>query len=128
MDVLFVRVAAEDELELGGGDEFADDVLDVVADDAFSGREIADAHPDDPALNIADGLRVAPLLDVLAHRDILRLPVVCLHRLVEIVGPLVFQRENVEVGNLTAVNDLLGGESGLGLVLIKNECLGADGK
>ena len=100
VDVLLVGVAAEDELQLGGGDELADDVLDVVADDALGGGKVADAHADDPALDRrTDGLRVAPLLDVLAHRDVLRLPVVGLHRPVEIVGPLVFQREEVEASS-----------------------------
>ena len=113
VDVLLVGVAAEDELELGGGDELADDVLDVVADDAFGGGEVADAHADDPALEIGNGLRVAPLLDVLAHRDVLRLPMVRLHRLVEIVGPLELQGEDVEVGNLATVDDALRGEGGL---------------
>ena len=96
VDVLLVGVAAEDELQLGGGDQLADDVLDVVADDAFGRGEIADAHADDPALDVGHGLLVAPLLDILAHRDVLRLPMVGLHRPVQIVGPLVFQREQVE--------------------------------
>jgi len=58
-------------LQLGGGYELADDVLDVVADDALGGRKVANAHPDDPALDLGHGFLVAPLLDVLTHRDIL---------------------------------------------------------
>ncbi len=128
VDVLLVGVAAEHELQLGGGDDFADDVLDVVAHDALGGGEVTDAHANDPALDVGHGLRVAPLLDVLAHRDVLGLPVVRLHRLVEIVGPLELEREDVEVGNLAAVDDLLGGERSFSLVLIENEILGADGE
>ena len=126
VDVFLVRVAAEHELQLRGGDQFADDVLDVVADDALGGGEIADAHADDPALDIADGLVVAPLLDVLAHRDVLRLPVVGLHRAVEIVGPLVLQREQVEGHRRAAVDDPLGGKRGFGLGLIEDEGLGTN--
>jgi len=37
VDVFLVRVAAEDELQLGRGDEFADNVLDIVADNALGG-------------------------------------------------------------------------------------------
>ena len=54
MDVFLVGVAAEHQLELGGGDHLADDVEDVVADDAFGGGEVADAHLDDPALDVGD--------------------------------------------------------------------------
>jgi hypothetical protein len=54
VDVLLMRVAAEHELELGRGDQLADDVLDVVADDALGGGEVADAHADDPALVVGD--------------------------------------------------------------------------
>jgi hypothetical protein len=63
-----------------------------------------------------NGLFVAPLLDVLAHRDVLRLPMVGLHRPVKIVRPLVLQREQVEGHRGPAVDDLLRGESGLGFV------------
>ncbi len=117
VDVFLVGVAAEDELELGGGDDFADDVEDVVTDDAFGGGKVADAHFDDPALDVGD-LVGAPLLDVLLHRDVLRLPMVVLHRLVEVVRPGVFEREDVEEHGFLAVDDLLGvvGEFGLGLV------------
>ena len=114
MDVFLVGVAAEHELELGGGDDLADDVEDVVADDAFGGGEVADAHLDDPALDVGDFIG-APLLDILLHGDVLGLPVVVLHRLVEIVGPLVFEREDVEEHRVPAVDDLLGGEGLLGL-------------
>src|SRR5258708_33958217 len=85
------RVTAEYELELGSGDEFADDVLDVVADNAFSGGEITDAHADDPALDVGDEFHVAPLLDILAHGDVFRLPMVGLHGAIEVVGPRVFE-------------------------------------
>ena len=113
-------VAAEHQLELRGGDELADDVEDVVADDAFGGGEIADAHLDDPALDVGN-LIGAPLLDVLLHGDVLGLPVVVLHRLIEIVGPLVFERQDVEEHRVAAVDDFFGGECLLGFVTIKGE-------
>ena len=128
MNILFVGVTAKDQLQLRGGHEFADDVLDVVTDNTLGGGEIANAHADDPAFDVADGFLIAPLLDVLAHWHILGLPVVGLHRLVEIVGPLVFERENVEIRYLAAVDDFLCGERGLGLVLIEHERLIADGE
>ena len=122
VDVLFVRVTAQDELELGGGNDFADDVDDVIADDTFGGGEIADGHLDDPPVDLADlaGL-VAPLFAVLLHRDILGLPMVVLHRLVEIVRPLVLQREDVEEHRLATVDDALVGEGFLGFGLIEDE-------
>ena len=126
VDVLLMRVAAEDELQLRRGDKLAHDVLDVVAHDAFGGGEVADAHADDPALDIADMRGVAPLLDVLAHRDVLRLPVVRLHFPIQLVGPLVFQREQIEGHGLATVDDLLRGKRGLSLLLVEVERLGAD--
>jgi hypothetical protein len=54
VDVFLVGVAAEHELEFGRGDHLADDVEDVVADDALGGGEVADAHHDDPALDVGD--------------------------------------------------------------------------
>ena len=98
VDVLLVRVAAEHELELGRRDELAHDADDVVADDPLGGGEVADAHAHDPAVDLGQGARIAPLLDVLAHLDVLGLPVVGLHRAVELVGPAVAQREQVEGG------------------------------
>ena len=126
VDVFLVGVAAEDKLQLGGGDDLADDVEDVVTDDALGGGEVADAHLDDPALDIGD-LVGAPLLDVFLHRDVLRLPMVVLHRLVEVVGPGVFERQDVEEHRVLAVDDFLGivGEFGLGL--IEDEGAGAEG-
>ena len=126
MDVLLVRVAAEDELELGGGHEFADHVLDVVTDNAFGGRKIADTHADDPTLDLGEGLLIAPLLDVFAHRDILGLPVVGLHLAVKIVGPLIFQREQVEAHGLTTVNHAFGGKRSFSLGLVEDESLGSN--
>ena len=123
VDVFLVGVAAEDELELGGGDDLADDVEDVVADDAFGGGKVADAHFDDPALDIGN-LVGAPLLDVLLHRDVLRLPMVVLHRLVEVIRPGVFEREDVEEHRVLAVDDFLGVVSELGLGLIEKQTCG----
>ena len=56
-------------------DELADDVEDVVSDDAFGGGEVADAHLDDPAFDVGD-FAALPLLDIGLHLDVLGLPVV----------------------------------------------------
>ena len=113
-------VAAKNELELGGGDKLADDVEDVVTDDAFGGGEVADAHLDDPALDVGD-VAALPLLDVGLHLDVLGLPVVVLHRLVEVVGPLVFEGQDVEEHGVAAIDDGFGGDGGFGFVLVENE-------
>ena len=126
VDVLLVGVAPEHQLELRGRHQFPHHVLDVVPDDALGRREVADAHPDDPALDLRHRLLVAPLLDVLPHRDILRFPVVGLHRPVKVVGPLVLERQEVEGHRLPAVDHLFRGERGLRLVLVEEEGLGAD--
>jgi hypothetical protein len=124
VDVLLVGVAPQDKLELRGRHQLSHDVLDVVPDDALGRREIADPHPDDPALDVRHGLGVAPLLDVLAHRDVLGLPVVGLHLAVKVVGPLVFQRKEVERHRLAAVDDALGGKRSFRLRLVEDERLG----
>ena len=119
-------MAAEDELELGGGDELADDVEDVVTNDAFGGGEVTDAHLDDPALDVGD-VATLPLLDVGLHLDVFRLPVVVLHRFVEVVGPLVFEGQDVEEHGVAAVDDGFGGDGGLCFVLVEGEGAVSDG-
>jgi hypothetical protein len=52
VDILLMGVAAEHELQLRSGHEFADDVLDVVAHDALGRRKVPDAHPDDPPIDV----------------------------------------------------------------------------
>jgi len=52
VDIFLVGVATKDELELRSGHGLADDVDDIVTDNPFSGGEVADAHFDDPALNV----------------------------------------------------------------------------
>src|SRR5690606_15328003 len=97
-------------------------------DDALGGGEVADAHADDPALLVGDRAFVAPLLDVLAHGNVFGLPMVGLHGAVEVVGPLILQRQEVGGHGLATVDDALGGEGGLGLVLIEEERFGTDGE
>jgi len=109
MDVFLVCVTAKDELQLGSGDDFADDVEHVVTDDSFGSGEVADTHFDDPTLDVGD-LIGAPLLDVLLHGDILWLPVIVLHRLIKIVSPLILERENVEEHGVFTVDHSLGVE------------------
>ena len=126
MNVFFVSVAAEDELELGGGHEFADDVKDVVTNDAFRGGEVTNAHFDDPALDVGD-FTPLPLLDIGLHLDVLGLPVVALHVLVEVVSPLVFQGEDIEEHGVATVDDRLGGDGGVGFVFIEDKSAVANG-
>ena len=121
VDVLLVRVAAEHELELGRGHQLADDVDDVVADDPLGGGEVADAHADDPAIDLRQRGAVAPLLDVTRHRDVLGLPVVGLHRAVQLVRPAVAQREQVERHRLAAADHALGRQRRLGLLAVEHE-------
>ena len=118
MDVFFVGVAAQHQFKFGCGNDFADDVQHVVAYNPFGRREIADAHLDDPAFDVRDFIR-APLLDVLLHRDVLGLPVIVLHRLVQIVRPLVFEWEDVEEHRLLAVDHSLTGVGLLGFFAIQ---------
>ena len=105
MDILLMGVAAKDELDLRSGDEFAYDVQDVVANDAFSSREIADTHADDPSLDVAKEFRVAPLLDIFLHGNIFGLPMVCLHGAVQFVSPWILEREQIEEHGLAAIDD-----------------------
>lgn len=84
-----MSVATENELQLWCGDELADDVEDIVTDNAFGCGKITNPHLDDPALDVRD-LTPLPLLDVGLHLNVLRFPMVPFHRLVEIVSPLVF--------------------------------------
>ena len=122
VDVFLLGVAAEGELELRRGDGLADDMEDVVADDAFGGGEVADAHLDDPAVHIGDGAGgVAPVLAILLHLDVLGLPVVGFHLFVDVVGPSVFQGEDVEKHGLAAIDDAFGGVGSLGLVAVEDE-------
>ena len=127
MDVLLMGVTPEHEFELGSGDDFADDVEDVVPDDALGGGKVTDAHLDDPAINVGDGLGgVAPLLAILLHWDIFGLPMIVLHLLVELVRPGVFEREDIEEHRLPSVDDALGSKSVFGFATVENECLWAD--
>ena len=120
MDVFLMGVATENHFKLRGGDDLADDVEDVVADDSLGGGEVADAHFDDPTFDIGNFIG-APLLDVALHGNFLRLPMVCLHVLVEVVGPGVFEREDVEEHRVLAVDDFLGVEGEFRFGCIENE-------
>jgi len=126
VNVFFVSMAAQDQLEFRSRHQLAHHVLHIVAHDTFGGGKITDPHPHDPTLNIRQSLIVAPLLDILAHRDILRLPVIGLHRAIKIISPLVFEREEIEGHGFATIDHLLSGKSGFGFGLIENEGLGAD--
>ena len=61
------------------------------------------------------------------HLDVLRLPVVVLHRLVEVVGPLIFQGEDVEEHGVATIDDGFGGDGGVGFIFIEDEGAVSDG-
>jgi hypothetical protein len=95
---------------------------DVVADNSLSSAEVTNRHLDDPAVDLRDGpCCVAPLFNILLHWDIFRLPMIGLHRLVEIISPLVFQGEDVEEHRVLPVDDLFCTESLLGFTFIEYE-------
>jgi hypothetical protein len=124
MDVFLMGMPAEDQLQFRGGDDFAGDMQDVVPDNPLGRAEIADRHLDDPAVDVGDFAGgVAPLLDILLHRNVFRLPVVGLHRLVGFVGPLVLQGQDVEEHRVLAIDDFLGREGLFGLALVEGEFL-----
>ncbi len=104
VDGLLGDVAEGGVFEFGRGEVVLDDVEDRVADDAFGGREVADAHLDDPALLGGKCVGV-PLVGVFGHVDDVRFPVVRLHLFVDAVGFVVFERENVQFCGAVAVDD-----------------------
>ena len=126
VDVFLVGMAAENELQLGCSDDLANDMEDVVTDDALGGGEVADAHFDNPALHIGYFVG-APLLDVFLHRDVLRFPMIILHRLVEVIGPGVFERQDIEEHRVLAVYDFFRVVSEFGLGFIEDEGSGSEG-
>ena len=95
-------------------------MLYVIANDALGSREIANRHFDDPSLCIGK-IGASPELYVFLHRNVLWFPVVVLHRLVKIVCPLVFERQDVEEHGVLAVDDLFRIKSFLSFGLVKNE-------
>ena len=107
MNVLLVGMTPKDHFEFGRGHQFPYHVHDVVPHDPFGSRKVTDPHLDDPPLHVRDLLRPAPLFHVLLHWDVLRLPMIILHRLVEVIRPLVLQRQNVEEHCILAVDDPL---------------------
>ena len=120
MDVFFMGMTAEDEFQLWSGDQFPNDVLHIVTDDAFRCAEVANAHHDDPAL-VLGNFGGAPLLDVLLHLDVFRFPMIGLHRAVEVVGPLVFQGQQIEGHGLAAIDHFFGGEGCLSFIMIESK-------
>ena len=126
VDVLFMSVATEHELKLRRGDELTDHVLDVVTHNAFGGGKVSDAHTDDPTFLVGHNAVVAPLLDVLTHGYVFWLPVIGLHRAVELIGPLILQGEQIEGHRVATINHFFSGKRGLRFVLIEDEGFGAD--
>ena len=109
------------QLELGRRHELPDYMLDVVPHNPFGRGKVSNPHPDDPPLHITDGLAVLPLLNVFAHTDIFGLPMVRLHFSIKVVGPGIFQREEVESHCLLSEDHPLARKSGLGLLLVEDE-------
>ena len=81
---------------------------------------MTDPHPDNPSLDIAQFVS-SPLFNVLSHGDVLRLPVVGFHVAIELIRPLVFERQQVERHRLAAVDNPLGRVRLLRLGLIQNK-------
>ena len=96
MDVFLVGMTSKDELEFRRGHDLANDMKDVVADDTFRCGEVTNAHFDYPALDIGDSALVAPLFAVFLHLNVLGLPMVRLHRLIESVCPLGLRVQDVK--------------------------------
>jgi hypothetical protein len=61
------------------------------------------------------------LLDIFLHGDVLGLPVVVLHRLVEVIRPLVFEWEDVEEHGFFAVDHALAGVGEFGFFAVEDE-------
>ena len=59
------------------------------------------------------------MLAVFLHRDVFRLPVIIFHRLVQIVGPGVFERKDIEVHGILAVDDAFSAESGFSFFTVE---------
>ena len=95
-------------------------MLDIIPDNTLGRREIADRHFNNPALHIGE-LAAAPELHVFLHRDILWLPMVILHCLVEIVGPLVFERQDIKEHCVLTIDDLFSGKCLFRFGLVENE-------
>ena len=126
VDVLLVRVPAEHELQLGRRHELANDMEDVVADDPLRRREVANTHPHDPAVDLRQRQSLAPLLHIALHRHVLGLPVIRLHRPVQLVRPDVPERQQIERHRLPPADHAFRRERRFGFRLVEDERPGAD--
>ena len=106
--------------ELSCGEVVFDNVKHGIAHNAFSGREITDAHFDNPTLFWGERTGV-PLLGVLGHVDDVWLPVVRLHLFIDAVGFVVFDGENVELSGTDPVDDFFTGETFAGFGFIETK-------
>ena len=99
-----MRMAAEQQFELGSSHQLTGHMLNIISHNTLSRREITDCHLDDPTLRIRK-VGTAPQLDILLHWDVFRLPVIVLHGFIQIICPLIFQRQDIEEHRVLAVNN-----------------------
>ena len=107
-------------LQLGRREIILDDVQHRVAHDALRRGKIAHAHLDDPPLLRRKRARI-PLLRIARHVDHVRLPVVRLHLLIDAVGLVVFQRQDVQLRAAHAIDHALPREPRTRLRLVEAE-------
>ncbi len=61
------------------------------------------------------------MFDIFLHGDVFWLPVVVLHGLIQIIRPLVFEREDIEEHRFTTVDHFFCGKSLFSLCFIEHE-------
>ena len=111
-------MTTKDHFEFGSSHQLTNHVHDIVPNDPLCRRKVADPHLDDPALDIGDLVGPSPLLYVSLHWDVFGLPMVVFHGLVELIRPLIFQRENVEKHGVLPVDHAFGSKRFLRFFLV----------
>ncbi len=125
VDAFLGDLAQRSVLQLCSGEVVLDDVKHGIADDAFGGGEIADAHFDDPAF-FGGQCPGIPVLHVARHVDHIRFPMVGLHLFVDAVGLVIFQRQHVQFGAAVAIDHALAGETLARFGFVETEGFGAE--
>jgi hypothetical protein len=119
MDVLLMRVAPKDQLQLRRRHRLTNHMQNIVPDDPLRRRKVSDPHLDDPTLHLRNvPARIAPMLAILLHLNVFRLPVVRLHVLIQVVRPLVLQRQNIKKHRLPTVDHFFCRKGRLRLVAV----------
>ena len=114
-------VPTQNQLQLRRRHHLPNHVLNVIPDDSLGCGKVADPHPNNPAFDIRNHFVVFPLLNILTHANILRLPMIRLHLAIEIVGPGIFERQKVEGHRLLSQNHLLARKSRFRFFLVQNK-------